>query len=79
MKKTEYAFRLDDDGTLYATFGGWTAEFTPDGETDCSLEHHAGKGISQEEAESILGDYGWAICPVCGEIYPSLGDCPYCR
>lgn len=78
MKKTEYSFRLDGD-TLYATANGWTDSYTPDKDTDTSLEHHRGKEISQEEAEKILQDYGWAICPVCGVIYPSLGDCPYCR
>lgn len=32
MKKAQYDFRLDEDGTLYATNGGWTDSYTPDKE-----------------------------------------------
>ena len=76
MKKVEFSFRKDAAGIIYATAGGWTNEFTPDGEVDTSLEHHTGEAISPEEAETILEEYGWAVCPQCGNIYPALSDCP---
>jgi hypothetical protein len=73
----KFSFRKDVDGTIYATAinGGWTNEFSPDGEVATSLEHQQGKEITQEEAETILEEYGWAICPKCGNIYPALGEC----
>jgi len=74
--KIEFSFRKDAAGIIYATAGGWTNEFTPDGDVDTSLEHHTGEVISPEEAEDILEEYGWAICPQCGNIYPALSDCP---
>ena len=76
MKAMEYSFRKDADGTIYATAGGWTDEFSPSGEVDTSLEHHSGEAISPEEAKTILEEYGWAICPQCGNIFPALSDCP---
>ena len=74
--KIEFSFRKGIDGTIYATAGGWTNAYTADGEVDTSLEHQQGKEITQEEAETILEEYGWAICPQCGNIYPALSDCP---
>jgi hypothetical protein len=74
--KIEFSFRKDIDGTIYATAGGWTNAYTADGEVDTSLEHHSGEAISLEEAETTLEEYGWAICPQCGNIYPALSDCP---
>ena len=71
----EFSFRKDTNGTIYATAGDWTNEFSPDGEVFTSLKHHSGEAISLEEAEKILEEYGWAICPKCGNIYPALGEC----
>lgn len=74
--RIEFSFRKDADGTIYATAEGFTNAYTPDGEVDTSLEHQRGEPISPEEAESILEDYGWAICKDCGNIYPAMSDCP---
>ena len=75
MKKVEFLFRKDADGTIYATAGGWTNAYTVDGEVDTSLEHHTGEVISPEEALEKLEEYGWTVCPQCGNIYPALSDC----
>ena len=72
MKK--YTFRKLED-SIFATGGGWTSEFTPDGEVDTSLEHHLGNEIPQVEAEKILQEYGWSICDKCGHIIPDGQDC----
>jgi len=70
----KYTFRKLD-GSIYVTGGGWTSEFTPDGEVDTSLEHHIGDEISQVDAEKILNEYGWSICKKCGNIVPDGQDC----
>ena len=75
MKK--FTFRKLED-SIFATSGGWTSEFTPDGEVDTSLEHSLGEEITQVEAEKILCSYGWIICEKCGDIFPDGGDCK-CR
>jgi hypothetical protein len=75
MKMIKFSFRKDHNGTIYATAGDWTNEFSPSGEVFTSLKHHSGEAISPEEAEDILWTYGWAICPKCGNIYPALGEC----
>lgn len=72
MKK--FAFRKLED-SIFATYGGWTSEFTPDGEVDTSLEHSLGVEITQAEAEKILCSYGWVICDNCGNIFPDGPDC----
>jgi len=73
--KVQFSFRKDADGTIYATAGGWTNEFLPNGDVETSLEHYSGEAISPEEAEDLLWEYGWAVCPRCGNIYPALSDC----
>ena len=75
MEMIKFSFRKDPNGTIYATAGDWTNEFSPSGEVFTSLKHHSGEAISPEEAEDILWTYGWAICPKCGNIYPALGEC----
>jgi hypothetical protein len=77
-KEGKFAFRKGQDGTIYASADGWTNAYTPDGEVDTSIEHQHGEEIPQKEAEAILEDYGWAICPACGNIYPSMSDCSDC-
>ena len=73
--KVEFSFRKDVDGTIYATAGDWINEFSPDGCHIARASAPKGKEITREEAEDILWAYGWAICPQCGNIYPTLGEC----
>ena len=35
----KFSFRKDPNGTIYATAGDWTNEFSPSGEVFTSLEH----------------------------------------
>ena len=70
----EYTFRKLED-SIFATGGGWTSEYTPDGEVDTSLEHSLGEEITQVEARKILQEYGWSICRSCGNIFPDGQDC----
>lgn len=64
---------------LYVTSDGRTAEYTPDGDVDSSLEHIIGEEISQEEAEKMLNQYGWYICKKCGRIEVDGQDCEWCQ
>lgn len=79
MKKYYFEKEKCEDGIhLLATRGGWTNEYTPDGEVDTSIEFTAGEKITQEEAEKILNEYDWEICSECGNIFPGGGDCEDC-
>jgi len=72
MKK--FTFRQLEH-SIFATNGGWTNEYTPDGDVDTSIEHSLGEEIAQIEAEKILSEYGWSICEKCGNIFPDGGVC----
>ncbi len=82
MKK-EFTFRkhIDNNNILhvYATYDGWTNEYT---ENDFDLEslpcHNKGTEITEEEAREILNSFGYEICQKCGDIYVDVGDCVNC-
>lgn len=74
----KFFFEITDNNTILATYGGWTNEYTSDGDVDTSLEYTVGNEITQEEAEMILNEYGWVICEKCGNIFADGEDCDYC-
>lgn len=77
-KMKKFYFEKTDSNSILATYGGYTNEYTPDGEVNTSLEYTMHNNITQEKAEELLNQFGWFICEECGNIFVDGGDCENC-